>query len=417
MKFTFTHFIALSILIAPHNLHSELIDSSEMQAIEAEISNVNNHLADLHVILEPIHRTVLSANVISPVVNINKKMGDHFEKDDTLIQFDNTVFENYFNKAYAALNRAEAALHAKKELFENKIASLLELKDAEASLAAAQADAVLAQRHHNNCCIKAPYKGRVASVYIKEHEWPRQTGQRVMEIIDDSTLLAKILLPSNVLPLIGMDKPLHIALNDLNQVIEAKITRIAPFIDPASSTIQIEAEIDNSKGLLIAGMTGLTIIPSKFDSESFLLMHMSEITAPYSKKEILKFSYWDYLDFQSRQKQEDTSERELLNFSYWDYLDYQSWQKPEIDFSTAGIKTIKKIQGSFSSSNSISWNEEPLKDENKLIPVGFKVSKALTIEKLPETTPGIKMATPERAQEDFEINQRSVGFKLCEDDN
>lgn len=207
------------------------------------------------VIIDPLHRTLLSAQIQSPVEKIYKHMGDTFEKGDILIQLNDTVYQNNVKKAEAALNKAQVELDGKKQLFHDNVASLFELKEAEANVATAKADLSVAERDLNATTIKAPYDGKVVTLNIEEHELP-QTGKDLIEVVYDKTLLAKLLLPSSMLKDLKVGLPFTIDVNETKQRIQAKILRIGSVLDPSSSTIKIEAEIDNKDGKLKAGMTG-----------------------------------------------------------------------------------------------------------------------------------------------------------------
>jgi len=184
-------------------------------------------------------------------------MGDHFETGELLIQLDDTIFQATFARALAMLERAKAELAAKKSLFADKIASLFELRDAEASLAKARADLVIARKNLRASSILAPYTGKVVTLFIEEHELP-QSNKELMEIIDDHTLIAKLLVPSSLLGKVQVGQALPIHIQEIAATVEATITRIGAVIDPASSTIRIDAEVDNADGYLKAGMIGST---------------------------------------------------------------------------------------------------------------------------------------------------------------
>lgn len=215
-----------------------------------------------HVTLDPLHRTLLYAIIQSPVVKINRRLGESFKEGDVLIQLDDTVYKSNFNKASALVEKTKTELDAKTQLYNDKVASLFEVKDAEANVASAETDLAVAQRDLKATKIKAPYDGKVVSLQIEEHELP-QTGKDLIEIVYDSTLMAETLIPSTLVTSIEIGMPLKINIKELNKDVDAKISHIGSVIDPTSQTIKIEAEIDNSNGELLAGMKGTVRIPYK----------------------------------------------------------------------------------------------------------------------------------------------------------
>jgi multidrug efflux system membrane fusion protein len=209
------------------------------------------------VILDPYYRTQLSAEVEFPVSKINFRMGDSFNEGDILILQDPTVLEANRLKAEAILARAKTEFSAKEQLYREKIASLFELKEAEANVASAYADVILANKNLRATSIKAPYSGKVVELAVEEHELP-QPGKKIVEIIDDSILRARLLLPSSYYTKVKVGDPISIKIRETGETVTGKITRVGSVIDPSSSTFKAEAEIDNSDDKLRVGMTGLT---------------------------------------------------------------------------------------------------------------------------------------------------------------
>ncbi len=212
---------------------------------------------DFHVILDPLHKAILSAQISSPVSKIFKKLGDSFDQGDLILKLDDSIYDAAFQKAKAVLDRARSVYEAKKELFEAKIASLSEFKEAYALYATAQSEFELAKKQLSACYLVAPYRGKVANVNLFEHELP-QVGQPLAEIVGDEVLLAKMLVDAKYLNQLEIGRPLTIHVKELNQALPARIKRVGSVIDPASSTITVEAEIDNIDRQLMAGMTGTT---------------------------------------------------------------------------------------------------------------------------------------------------------------
>lgn len=206
------------------------------------------------VILEPQHRTEVYAEVYTRVIQVPKQLGDVIEKDDLLIQLDNDLFKANVNKAEKIVEKAEAELEVKKELYAQNLLSLLELKESEANLATAQAELVLAQKNLQSSEIRAAYRGRIANVGIRPFELPEHE-KPMLEYIDDQILLAKFLIPSQLLNKINLGDPVYFLIQDKEEIVAAKISRIGPTINPVSGTVKVEAKIDNSRGLWKSGMT------------------------------------------------------------------------------------------------------------------------------------------------------------------
>lgn len=249
----------LMSLLLIYDLHAE-DEGVDLKSLDINIdddfsNNETSAIPVYQVVIEPVDRTKLSALVQSPVVKINKKMGESFVKGEVLIQLDDRVVKSNLEKALSALDRAKVEYEAKNQLFNENVASLFELKEAESNVATAHADVVIAQRDFDASSIEAPYDGKVVLLNISEYELPK-TGSELIEIVKDDILLAKLLVPSSLLKTIKIGKKFKVNLYGEDQPVIAEIKRIGSVIDPSSDTIKIEAVIDNSQGNLRAGMTG-----------------------------------------------------------------------------------------------------------------------------------------------------------------
>lgn len=211
------------------------------------------------VVLEPLHRTSLSAQVETPVTKITKRMGESFNEGDLLIQLDDSVFKAELNRANSGLVKAQTELDSKQRLFNDHVASVFEIKEAEANVAIAEAEVAKAKKNLEATKIIAPYKGKVVSLNIEEFELG-QVGKVMIELVEDQKLLANLLIPSSFLPKIALGQAITITIKETGEPIIAKVTRIGAVIDPSSSTLKIEAEIDNREGKLKAGMSGTAIL-------------------------------------------------------------------------------------------------------------------------------------------------------------
>ncbi len=209
----------------------------------------------IRVILEARYHTELSAEITSKVIVIDKPMGQAFKKGDVLMQLDDTVYKFNQMKAAAKLSETEAKRRAAEKLYEDKVASLSELKEARAHYAEARSDLTMAQKQLNDCTLIAPYEGKVQDVLVELFERV-EPGRKLMEILDDSVLLARFFAPSEQLANVKSGMAIDVRVQETNMVYPGIIKKVAPGIDPASSLFKVEAEINNKNGELRPGMIG-----------------------------------------------------------------------------------------------------------------------------------------------------------------
>lgn len=219
------------------------------------------------VVLAPRHRTKLNTQVFSPVVKINKRFGESFVAGEPLIELDSTIYAATLERQKANFKKAKIDLEAMRKLYADGGASLFDLQNAENALATARAEVVIARKNVDFTKINAPYNGKVVNVSIDIGETPFE-GKELIEIVDESVLIAKLIVPSTLLSKLNIGDTVSITLRDTGAKLTAKITRFDAVIDPSSSTIKIEAEIDNSAGLYKAGMSGVAAFKSADNARS-----------------------------------------------------------------------------------------------------------------------------------------------------
>lgn len=212
--------------------------------------------SEIHrVVLEPQYLTLISSEVTSTVTNVNRRMGQSFKEGELILSLDDQLFQANHKKAVANLARAKAVFEAQKALFSDKAASLTELKQAEADFATAEAELVIAKNALEACRIIGPYNGKVQELFIQVHERV-EPGQKLVETLDDEILVAKFLVSSSLLNELSVGQEVTLLVKETKESYPAKIARVAAAINPASSLVEVDAEVDNSSGALTAGMIG-----------------------------------------------------------------------------------------------------------------------------------------------------------------
>lgn len=187
-------------------------------------------------------------------------MGDSFKQGEILMELECIIQKNLYEKAQSLLEKTAINYASKKILFEGKVASLDELINLKTELALAENELSIAKKNYDDCFIIGEYDGRVSYVNVEVGEYPNHeyyyNDKPMMETINDNTLIAKILIPADLLPKIHKGVNMALDINETGTRIIAPIKRIGAVIDPASRTILIEVEVNNRNKKLMPGMTG-----------------------------------------------------------------------------------------------------------------------------------------------------------------
>lgn len=236
-------------------------------------SQENNQELRLKMVVFPIQRAVVSAGVNSVLTKHTFKEGEIFAKGATLVTLDKRPYSQavIIEKQNLAerkkqLSYTEKELERFRELHRSKLAGDHDLEEArlKREIAAirrqrSEAQLKLATYKLEKCRIIAPFAGRLTAIMAREHEFV-QTGQPLIEIINDQQLLAVIHVPSRLRPKINTDMKLTIRVDETEKEYSGEVYSIGATIDPGSRTVEVKIALDNSNRELSGGMSGEVLI-------------------------------------------------------------------------------------------------------------------------------------------------------------
>lgn len=210
--------------------------------------------------------------------------GQYVEKGQTLVQLNDEQFRQQLAQAEAGLKINNARLkQAKarqaelqsqydrvKQLADKELSSDLEIEQLEAQLISAEADVELAQAQVDQSeslvkerqetlsrtTIKAPISGTLGQRNAQVGMQVSPSTQLFM-IGDLTKLRVEIVLTEEMLNRISIGQTAHLLVEDYqgnDQVIEAKLSRISPFLNEVTRSTEAEIDVQNQNGWLKPGM-------------------------------------------------------------------------------------------------------------------------------------------------------------------
>lgn len=230
------------------------------------------------------NQVALYPEISGVIEQIFVQNGAYVEKGDKLVQLNTSVLEKQlqqaeagFKIANAQLKQAKAALSEVqneyrriKQLEEKDLTSEVEVEQIEAQLLSAEADVELAEARLdqaealvnertdelNKAVIRAPISGTVGQRNA-EIGMQASTNTQLFMIGDLSRLKVEIVLTENMLNRIQVGQTAQILVEDRNgdqQVIDAELSRISPFLNEVTRSTEAEIDVNNEGGLLRPGM-------------------------------------------------------------------------------------------------------------------------------------------------------------------
>ncbi len=205
--------------------------------------------------LSPVRYAVISAEVGAKVEKLPFAEGARFRAGEALVVFESAAYRAQADKARAQADSAERIVTAYRRLAEQGSVGQLELLSAEARAAEAKADKELTQVMLSKCTVSVPFAGRDGELRVREQQYV-QSGQPLIEVIDDSTLELEFIATSASLAWLRIGQKFSVKIDETGKSYEAVLTRIGAKVDPVSQTIKLAASIQSGNAELLAGMSG-----------------------------------------------------------------------------------------------------------------------------------------------------------------
>ncbi|MBO6585947.1 MAG: efflux RND transporter periplasmic adaptor subunit [Gracilimonas sp.] len=230
------------------------------------------------------NQVALYPEISGVVEQVFVKNGDFVEKGTKLVQLNTDVLEKQLQQAEAGLKINNAQLkQAKaqlaevqsefkrtKQLEEKNLTSQLEVEQIEARLLSAEADVELAEAQLdqarslveerkdelNKAVIRAPISGTVGQRNA-EIGMQASTNTQLFLIGDLTKLKIEIVLTESMLNRIQVGQSARILIENSEgepSSINAKLSRISPFLNEVSRSTEAEIDVNNVNGLLRPGM-------------------------------------------------------------------------------------------------------------------------------------------------------------------
>jgi membrane fusion protein (multidrug efflux system) len=205
--------------------------------------------------LVPRAFTTLSSETAARIDKISHRAGEHFQKGDTLVEFDCVVQRAQVAKARAVLKATEKTYAINRRLFEMKSMSGQELEVSAAEIDKAKADLAVADAMHSKCTVEAPFSGVVVEQKAREFQYTTP-GQPLLEIVDDHALELEFIVPSAWLRWLKTGTAFSVVVDETGKTYHAHVELLGGRVDPVSESIKITGAIDGDAQDLVPGMSG-----------------------------------------------------------------------------------------------------------------------------------------------------------------
>lgn len=229
-------------------------------AFPVEVATVQKRTMPQHLksigVLKAIQSATISAEMAGKILHTPFSAGSLVKKGQLLIQLDAQIYEANLQAAKAALKMSEVTYHRYQQLA--KIAAGVEAKQ---SLDQAQSqylqdvakvkvnEALLAETQ-----IRAPFEGYVGALNVSEGDFI-QPGQALTTLVRRDVLQAVYHLPEKTLNKIQRGQAVQVLSSEASfPSAKGQVSYIAPMVDPATHSVEVQATISNVKNQLAPGL-------------------------------------------------------------------------------------------------------------------------------------------------------------------
>lgn len=180
------------------------------------------------------------------------KQGDNVRKGQLLLKLDDPLIQQQIDQAKINLALVQTTYDRRKNLWDQKIGTEIELLNAKNNVDNIQKQISLLKEQQELSDVYAEMSGVADAVDIRVGEFftPASAVQRGIRIVNTNDLKVVAQVPENYLGRVGEGSNLLITLPELgNDTIRTKVSVAGKTIDPISRTFYVEAKIPTGKRL------------------------------------------------------------------------------------------------------------------------------------------------------------------------
>ena len=210
---------------------------------------------DVRFLLRPKNEALIATQMNGVISDIKFNVGQRFNKGDVLVSLRCGIQNAQVAAQRARVREASLTYESNKELLAGNAVSSFDVNISKAQLN--QQNSVLRESTlvASLCLVKAPFSGGVVSVEVNEFETV-STGTPLLNIIDDSSLIMSLNIPSLFINKVNKGDFFTIDVDETANSYRAQVTGVSPAIDPVSKTIELRAVLAQKSAELKPGMSG-----------------------------------------------------------------------------------------------------------------------------------------------------------------
>ena len=204
--------------------------------------------------LKPITKVSISSEIAGVVEALNVDQGSRVLKGDILVQIDTKrqLLNNRLNKSNYDLALKDYTRETK--LLSKRLSTPAKVADLKNKLEVNRLRLQLSELDLIKSRIKAPINGVISNPAIEMGEYVR-VGDKILEVLNITKVLALINIPEREIQYIELGKEVNLTLDAIpGEMFPGKVTTRGLEADMRSRTFEVEVEVENPDRKLLPGM-------------------------------------------------------------------------------------------------------------------------------------------------------------------
>lgn len=210
----------------------------------------------IRVLLAADQETTLVAQMNGRIEILNAGLGQAHSKGKQIVGMECGESQARLRMADAELVSARETLAGKTGLKALNAAGDMEVTMAAAAVDKAKAAVSLGRSQAAYCSVNAPFNGRIARIYVKQHQGVN-AGAPLVDLVSDGPLKLRLNVPSLYLKQLKVGTPFDVTVNETGKTYQARVSAINARVDAVAQTVELEARIAGQAPDLLAGMSGI----------------------------------------------------------------------------------------------------------------------------------------------------------------
>jgi len=236
---------------------------------------------------EGAKESYVAASTGGIITRVNFKMGDYVKKGSLLLSVESRIQKASVTQAEASVEMATLSMDIAEKLQSSGNTTKLEYVNAKTQLKSAKAALSQAKKTYEDCFIRAPFSGHIASKNSNISKGALlPMGGVIARIINIRSLKGEFQIGEMEIPIVkeGMVVDLEIPAVGIKKI-EGKILALSSASDPQSGSFPVEVVWDNKDELVKSGMS-VNIAIRSVENDSVLVVPAAAIFMKGDKKAI-----------------------------------------------------------------------------------------------------------------------------------